>query len=357
MSLLRELKTILEHEQRLGGPLVPIPHAVEQAAQAAPTGEPVLLETTRQPAARPAVHKAAPPENTNDGLSGKGGGGAPSENTNDGLSGKGGKAAPPENTNDGLSGEGSRGAPSENTNDGLSGEGSRGGPSENTNDGLFGEGSGDGPRRRDNPSPYARIHALIPADSPLQEMTALDDVEAFVRNTKLIPLDINRTNPVFGVGNPSADLMVIGEAPGADEDAQGEPFVGRAGQLLNKILKAIDFERQEVYIANILKSRPPNNRNPLAEEVQAHAPILYKQMALIRPKLLLCLGKVAASTLLDRQDSLGAMRQTFHDFHGLPLLVTYHPAALLRNPGWKRAAWEDVQMLRKRYDQLTGNAA
>ena len=340
MSLLRELKTILEHEQRLGGPLVPIPYAVEQAAQAAPTGEPVSLETTRQPAARPAVHKAAPPENTNDG-----------------LSGEGSRGAPPENTNDGLSREGGMGAPSENTNDGLSGEGGGGGPSENTNDGLFGEGGGDGPRRRDNPSPYARIHALIPADSPLQEMTALDDVEAFVRNTKLIPLDINRTNPVFGVGNPSADLMVIGEAPGADEDAQGEPFVGRAGQLLNKILKAIDFERQEVYIANILKSRPPNNRNPLAEEVQAHAPILYKQMALIRPKLLLCLGKVAASTLLDRQDSLGAMRQTFHDFHGLPLLVTYHPAALLRNPGWKRAAWEDVQMLRKRYDQLTGNAA
>ncbi len=289
MSLLRELKTILEHEQRLSGPLAPLPHAVGQAAQDAPPSEHVPLETTRQSAAPAPVHRGAPPENTNDG--------------------------------------------------------------------LFGDGSGARQRGGDNPSPYARIHGLIPTQSPLREMNTLDEVEAFVRDTELIALDKTRANPVFGTGSPEADLMVIGEAPGADEDAQGEPFVGRAGQLLNKILKAIDFERKEVYIANILKSRPPNNRNPLAEEVQAHAPILYKQMALIRPKLLLCLGKVAASTLLDRQDSLKAMRQIFHDFHGLPLLVTYHPAALLRNPGWKRAAWEDVQMLRKRYDQLTGSAA
>lgn len=217
---------------------------------------------------------------------------------------------------------------------------------------LFGSAAGDAPR-----SPYERIHALIPEDSPLLGMTTLEEAEAYVRNTVLIPLDDLRTNPVFGVGNPDADLMVIGEAPGAAEDAQGEPFVGRAGQLLTKILAAIDLGREDVYIANILKSRPPNNRDPLAAEVEAHVPILYKQIALIQPKLILCVGKTAGTTLLDKQTTLGALRQTFHDFHGLPLLVTYHPAALLRNPQWKRATWEDVQMLRQRYDQLVQVAA
>lgn len=201
-------------------------------------------------------------------------------------------------------------------------------------------------------SAYERIHALIPEESPLRSMTTLDEVEAFVRDNVLIPLDETRTNPVFGVGDTDADLLVIGEAPGADEDAQGEPFVGRAGQLLNKVLAAIDFAREDVYIANILKSRPPNNRDPLAAEVEAHVPILYKQIALIRPKLILCVGRTAGTTLLDQQTSLSALRQKFHDFHGLPVLVTYHPAALLRNPGWKRPTWEDVQLLRRRYDEL-----
>lgn len=213
------------------------------------------------------------------------------------------------------------------------------------------------PRRDAALSPYERIHALIPADSPLHAMKTLDEVEAFVRNTVLIPLDETRTNPVFGVGNSRADLMIVGEAPGADEDAQGEPFVGRAGQLLDKILEAIGFVRQEVYIANILKSRPPNNRDPLAAEVEAHVPVLYKQIALIRPKLLLCVGKTSGTTMLGKQTTLGALRQKFHDFHGLPLLVTYHPAALLRNPNWKRPTWEDVQMLRERYDRLVEVAA
>lgn len=206
-------------------------------------------------------------------------------------------------------------------------------------------------------SPYERIHALIPADSPLVGMQTLEEVEAYVAETVLIPLDDLRTNPVFGVGNPEADLMVIGEAPGADEDAQGEPFVGRAGQLLDKILDAIGFARNDVYIANILKSRPPNNRDPLQAEVEAHVPILYKQIALIRPKLILCVGKTSGTTLLNQQTTLSALRQRFHDFYGLPLLVTYHPAALLRNSQWKRPTWEDVQMLRKRYDELVGVAA
>ncbi|MEX0748259.1 MAG: uracil-DNA glycosylase [Rhodothermales bacterium] len=203
-------------------------------------------------------------------------------------------------------------------------------------------------------SPYSRIHSMIPEASPLRQMKTLEQVEAYVRETILIPLDNLRTNPVFGVGNPDADLMVIGEAPGADEDAQGEPFVGRAGQLLTKILEAIGFSRSDVYIANILKSRPPNNRDPLPAEVEAHVPILYKQISLIRPKVILSVGKTSGNSLLSSQSTLGALRQKFHDFHGLPLLVTYHPAALLRNPQWKRPTWEDVQMLREKYDQLVG---
>ncbi len=202
--------------------------------------------------------------------------------------------------------------------------------------------------------PYARIQALIPPDSPLHGIRTLDGLEAYVRDTVLIPLDEARTNPVFGVGNPDADLMVIGEAPGADEDRQGEPFVGRAGQLLNKILEAVGFARDDVYIANILKSRPPGNRDPLPEEVAAHIPVLYRQMTLIKPRVVLCVGRTAGNGLLGQDGSLKALRGSFHDFHGLPVLVTYHPAALLRNSQWKRPTWEDVQMLRRRYDELGG---
>ena len=153
--------------------------------------------------------------------------------------------------------------------------------------------------------------------------------------------------------NQQADLLVIGEAPGADEDQKGEPFVGRAGQLLTKILQAIGFERTDVYIANILKSRPPNNRDPKPDEIRAHIPILHKQIALIQPKLILCVGRTSGTSLLGIDSSLKAMRGTFHDYHGIPVLVTYHPAALRRNPNWKRPTWEDVQLLRERYDELT----
>jgi uracil-DNA glycosylase len=200
-----------------------------------------------------------------------------------------------------------------------------------------------------------RLHAMIPEGSPLHAMTSLEEVEHYVATTELIPLDATRINPVFGVGNPEASLMVIGEAPGADEDAKGEPFVGRAGQLLDKILEAIGFAREAVYIANILKSRPPNNRNPLPEEVAAHEPILYKQIALIRPRVILCVGRVAGTTLLRSNESLTALRQRVHDFHGIPMVVTYHPAALLRNPNWKRPTWEDVQFLRAHYDRVMAN--
>ncbi len=161
-----------------------------------------------------------------------------------------------------------------------------------------------------------------------------------------------RTKFVFGKGNPNADVMLIGEAPGADEDKTGEPFVGRAGRLLTDILKAINFSREEVYIANILKCRPPNNRDPLPSEREMCMPYLMKQIELIQPKLILCLGRIAATTLLGTKLSLTKMRGEVFDFHGIKLMVTYHPAALLRNPHWKRPVWEDVQKFRKLYDEL-----
>ena len=203
-------------------------------------------------------------------------------------------------------------------------------------------------------SPYERIEALIPEGSPLRAMTSLGEIRDYLAATILVPIDKDRINPVLGVGDPDADLMVIGEAPGADEDRLGEPFVGRSGQLLDKILEAVLFRREEVYITNILKSRPPGNRDPLPEEVAAHIPILYKQIALVRPKILLAVGKSAGNGLLGKTASLANLRGAFQDFYGLPMIVTYHPAALLRNPQWKRPTWEDVKLLRTRYDQLVG---
>jgi DNA polymerase len=204
--------------------------------------------------------------------------------------------------------------------------------------------------------PSERITALIPDTPPydtLKALDTLDAVEDFAANNVLIELDEMRENPVFGVGDPEADLIVIGEAPGRDEDKEGEPFVGRSGQLLDKIMEAINFSRQDIYITNIMKSRPPRNRDPEADEVEAHIPILYKQIALIQPKIMLCVGKVAANTVLDRRSSLSSLRGNEHDFYGIPVMATYHPAALLRNPNWKRPTWEDVQLLRTRYDELT----
>ncbi len=201
-------------------------------------------------------------------------------------------------------------------------------------------------------SPYERIAAHVPETSPLREMHTLEEIGGYLKNTMLVPIDEVRLNPVLGTGNPQADLMIIGEAPGAEEDKTGEPFTGRAGQLLNKILAAIHFKREDVYITNILKSRPPNNRDPLPAEVEAHFPILMRQIAIIKPKLILCVGKTAGNTLLGKKSSLASLRGKFQDFHGLPVLVTYHPAALLRNPHWKRPTWEDVKLLRTRYDQL-----
>lgn len=189
----------------------------------------------------------------------------------------------------------------------------------------------------------------------IDECNTLEELEQLCRKADVLRTDLEGTQLVFGTGNHNADLMLIGEAPGAEEDKQGEPFVGKAGQLLNKILDAINFKREDVYIANILKHRPPNNRNPKPEERKRSLPFLLRQIDLVDPKLILTLGKVATQTLLEKNDSLSRMRGQFHKFRDkYELLPTYHPAALLRHPKWKRPTWEDVKMLRKRYDELDG---
>ena len=161
----------------------------------------------------------------------------------------------------------------------------------------------------------------------------------------------SRTQFVFGVGDPNASLVLVGEAPGEQEDLKGEPFVGRAGQLLDKILAAIDRSRQkDVYICNVLKCRPPNNRDPLADEVSECEPYLIHQINLIQPKLIVALGRVAGKTLLNVDKPLKSMRGILHDYHGTPLIVTYHPAALLRNPNWKPETWKDFKWIRSIID-------
>lgn len=164
-------------------------------------------------------------------------------------------------------------------------------------------------------------------------------------------LGATRNKFVFGVGDPQANLILVGEAPGAEEDRIGEPFVGRAGKLLDKILTAINRSRsKDVYICNVMKCRPPNNRDPLVSEVEQCEPYLLKQIEIMRPKLIVALGRVAGKTLLKVEQPLKDMRGKLHDYFGTPLIVTYHPAALLRNPGLKPVAWEDFKWIRSILD-------
>lgn len=160
-----------------------------------------------------------------------------------------------------------------------------------------------------------------------------------------------RNSFVFGSGNPNADILIIGEAPGADEDSQGLPFVGAAGKLLTKILEAINLSRDEVYIANIIKCRPPENRRPEKDEIAQCEPYLQKQIELIKPAFILALGLTAVNTLFKKNHQMQDIRGKVMNYHGVSLLATYHPAALLRNPNWKKPAWEDVQLLRSMYDE------
>ncbi len=199
---------------------------------------------------------------------------------------------------------------------------------------------------------YATKPSGIYPDEPWAGTTSLPDLDGEIHTCLKCRLGQTRTNFVFGVGNPKAEVMFIGEAPGADEDAQGEPFVGRAGQLLNKILTAVNLKREEVYICNILKCRPPNNRDPETSEMETCSSYLFKQIDIIKPKFIICLGRIAGQWLLQTNESLTALRGKIHDFNGYRLIVTYHPAALLRNPNWKRPAWEDMKMFKKAYDEL-----
>lgn len=187
-------------------------------------------------------------------------------------------------------------------------------------------------------------------DSPARE-AGVDWPELRTRVTACTRCGLcnTRTQTVFGVGNQSAEWLIVGEAPGADEDRQGEPFVGRAGELLNSMLRAIGLAREQVYIANVLKCRPPGNRDPAANEAAECLPYLEQQIALLKPKIMLAVGRIASQNLLRTDVTLGRLRRQVHSFGAsrVPLVVTYHPAYLLRTPGDKRKAWEDLKFARE----------
>lgn len=186
-----------------------------------------------------------------------------------------------------------------------------------------------------------------PVDAPdLEAAPDLAALSRLVERCTRCPLHSTRTNPVFGEGAADARVVCVGEAPGQREDETGRPFVGRAGQLLDRLLLTVGLPRESVYICNVLKSRPPNNRDPLPDEVEACSPYLLRQLELIRPEVIVAFGAFAARTLLDSKQALGRMRGRIHRYAGFPVVVTYHPAALLRNPGWTRPTWEDLQIVR-----------
>ncbi|MBN2321614.1 MAG: uracil-DNA glycosylase [Acidobacteria bacterium] len=181
----------------------------------------------------------------------------------------------------------------------------------------------------------------------------LETIRVDLRNCKLCKLSSTRKNIVFGAGNPNADLMFVGEAPGADEDEQGLPFVGRAGQLLTKIIEAIDMRRDEVFICNILKCRPPGNRNPEVDEIAACEQFLFRQIASVKPKVICALGAPSAQTLLRTKEAISRLRGHLVDYRGAKLMATFHPAYLLRNPNEKRKVWEDMKTIRDYLASLT----
>jgi len=190
------------------------------------------------------------------------------------------------------------------------------------------------------------------AEITSQPTTELQIFKSQIENCTRCALHKNRTKFVFGVGNEHADIMFIGEAPGRDEDLQGEPFVGRAGQLLNQLLGIFKLRREDVYIANILKCRPPGNRDPLPEEVEKCIPYLHRQIELIQPKLLVALGRVAAQNLLNTKMPLGKMRNQVWEYRDIPMIVTYHPAAILRNMNLFTAIQDDFKRILSLYQQL-----
>jgi uracil-DNA glycosylase len=186
---------------------------------------------------------------------------------------------------------------------------------------------------------------------PMAHLGSLEEIARMVHDCTRCPLYATAANPVPGEGSAQAGMMIVGEAPGANEDATGRPFVGPAGQLLTKILGAVNLRREDVFICNVMKHRPPGNRNPTPDEVAACSPYLVRQIEVVKPKVILALGTFAAQTLLATRLSIGKLRGQVHRYHGVPLIVTYHPAALLRNPAWKRPTWEDVQLARRVLDR------
>lgn len=199
------------------------------------------------------------------------------------------------------------------------------------------------------PETAAEVPVAMPAE--LSAAATLQDVARAIASCTACALSATARNHVPGEGDPAAKFVVVGEAPGATEDELGRPFVGKSGDLLTKILEAIGFKREEVFICNVLKHRPPGNRNPSPAEVRACAPFLIRQLEILRPKVILALGTFAAQTLLETDSPISKLRGQEHRYHGIPLVATYHPAALLRNPNWKRPAWEDVQLARRIFDR------
>ncbi len=205
-------------------------------------------------------------------------------------------------------------------------------------------------RRRGAPPKSADAPPAVSEALPVTVVRSADDLK-IIRDdlgdcTRCKLHGLGRRQIVFGVGNPSADLMFVGEAPGADEDIQGIPFVGRAGQLLTKIIEAIGLSRDDVYIANVIKCRPPENRNPEPDEVEKCEPFLFRQIDTIQPKVIVALGTFAAKALLKTQDSISRLRGRVYDYRGAKLVPTFHPAFLLRSPDRKRDVWEDMKKVR-----------
>lgn len=187
------------------------------------------------------------------------------------------------------------------------------------------------------------------------QLDTIEGIEEAIQGCKRCRLAQYRKNIVLGTGDPNARLMIIGEAPGAQEDIQGQPFVGDAGQLLNKMLAAIHIERKDVYITNVVKCRPENNRNPLHDEIEACNPYLIVQIRVIKPKIILCMGNFATQTLLKTKDTISTLRGKFFNYQGIKLLPTYHPAALLYHPAWKKDAWIDMKLLQKELEGSNSN--
>lgn len=185
----------------------------------------------------------------------------------------------------------------------------------------------------------------------LTSARTIADVARAIAGCRACSLSSTAKNHVPGEGNPAAKFVVVGEAPGQTEDELGRPFVGKSGELLTKILEAIGFQRDDVFICNVLKHRPPGNRNPSPAEIVACRPFLLRQLEILEPKVILALGTFAAQTLLGTDAAISKLRGIEHRYHGIPLVATYHPAALLRNPNWKRPAWEDVQLARRVFDR------